>query len=187
MRTPPRALLVALERVNGWLEALERAVLSGGVLLMAMTGVANVVGRNLFGESVASAEELNQILMVLITFLGIGYGVRHARHIRMSAVYEQLGLRHRKTLLVASSAGTAALLFAMAYFGARYAADVRGIGSVTPVLQLPLWTIYVCVPAGLCLGALQYILAAVRNLTSPGLHLSYQRREGDEPPASGLS
>ena len=62
----------AIARFEGW-------VLAYGVLLMALNTVANVVARRL-GQSFYFTEELNQFLMVLITFVGIGYAARRARH-----------------------------------------------------------------------------------------------------------
>jgi C4-dicarboxylate transporter, DctQ subunit len=176
-----------VDRLNRALEVFERGALIGAVLLMAATGIANVIGRNLFGQSLASAEELSQMLMVLVTFVGVGYGVRHARHVRMSALHEQLPRRARKALWIVCCAGTALVLVVLAYHAARYAAAVRESGRVSPVLRAPLWIVYACVPVGLGLGAVQYCLAIVRNLTHEDVHLSFQRRD-DEPdgaPADG--
>jgi len=172
-----------LDRV---IEVFERTVLSGGVMLMAATSIANVIGRNLLGHSLAAAEEINQMLIVLITFVGVGYAARQARHIRMTAVYDQLPPRTRKGLIVASTAGTALLLGYLGVHAVRYALQVRGLGSVTPVLTAPLWCLYAVAPIGLGLGSVQYLLASVRNLTSPGIHTSFRRPE-DPTPDSGVA
>jgi C4-dicarboxylate transporter, DctQ subunit len=42
------------------------------------------------------SEELNSILIILITFAGISYAARHGRHIRMSAIYDALPPKGRK-------------------------------------------------------------------------------------------
>jgi TRAP-type C4-dicarboxylate transport system permease small subunit len=176
-RSPIESLL---ERADRGVEALERAVLVAAILLMAAMGAANVVSRNVLGRSLASADELAQMLMIVVTFLGIGYGARYARHIRMSAVHEQLPPRARKVLWVVCSAGTALLLGVLAYHAVRYTLSVRATGRVSPVLQAPLWVVYACAPLGLALGAWQYVLAIVRNLISAGPHLSFRMKE--EPP-----
>ena len=62
----------------------------GGVLLMALNTIANVVGRFVLQSSIFFTEELNRILIVLITFAGISYAARHGRHIRMSAIFDTL-------------------------------------------------------------------------------------------------
>jgi len=83
-------LMERLHQLDAAVERIEGVVLAYGVLLMAAVSIANVFARNLFDHSLTFAEEVSRILTVLITFMGIGYGVRHARHIRMSALYDQL-------------------------------------------------------------------------------------------------
>ncbi len=178
-------LLPLITKADRLLEAFERLVLSASILLMAAVSITNVGARNLFGHSFSFAEEINQILMVLITFLGIGYGVRHARHIRMSAVYDQLKGRARKALMVIVSLGTGILLMVLAWYAVQYVADVYRVGSVTPALRLPLYLIYLWVPIGFIVGGIQYLLAAWRNLTTPGVHLSFQQKEAYEAPTGG--
>lgn len=178
-RSPLLKALSVLDRGIVWFEA---AVLSGGVLGMAAVSIANVVGRELLGNSLAFADEVNQAFMVLITFVGIGFGVRHARHIRMSALYDQLGGRVRKTLLVIISLVTAVLLLALAWFGFQYAQHVWRTGSVTPALRMPLYLVYLWVPVGFTLGAVQYLLAVWRNLTDADTWLSFTERDEYQAP-----
>lgn len=166
--------LEALDRAIVWFEA---GVLSGGVMAMALVSIANVVGRNVLGQSLAFADEVNQSLLVLITFVGIGFGVRRARHIRMSAIYDQLGGAVRKGLMVVIAVATSALLFLLAWLAAQYAWQVFQLGSVTPALRIPLYLVYMWVPVGLALGGVQYALAVWRNLTSADTWLSFTERD----------
>jgi len=182
----PRRLLGAFERIDRRMEAVERAVLAWGIIAMAVLLIANVIGRNLLGHSLAFAEELAQILVILVTFLGVGYGVRHARHIRMSALYDQLAGRPRKVLLTTTHVGTGLLLLVLAWYAGQYVAGTYRAGSVTPALRIPWFAVYVWVPLGLAVGGVQYLLGALRNLTAPGLHASFQREEAYEEPESVL-
>jgi C4-dicarboxylate transporter DctQ subunit len=81
--------------VDNGIARFEAFVLAFGVLLMAANSIANVVGRFVFAQSIYFTEELNQFLIVLVTFVGLGYAARKGRHIRMSAVYDQLSDRQR--------------------------------------------------------------------------------------------
>lgn len=177
--------LQALRFLDRAVERLEQAVLVGGVLAMAALNIANVISRNLLNESLTFAEELNQALIVLVTFMGIGFGVRHARHIRMSAFYDQLGGNARKALMMLICAGTAALLLILAWFAATHVLNLYRAGSVTSALRIPLFTIQLCVPLGLALGGVQYVLALVRNLTTPGTWLSFTEEDIYHDPGKG--
>lgn len=179
----PRRALAALARVDRGVGAFERAVLVIGVLLMAAVNIANVFARNLLGGSLPFAEEGNQILIVLVTFIGIGYGARHGRHIRMSALYDQAQGSARKAMMLVITFGTALLLFVFAFYAASYVETQWTIGRVTPALRIPLYWIYAWVPLGLALGGLQFLLAGLRNLASPGVWISFDREERYESTA----
>lgn len=161
-----------LRRIDQGVEQLEQGILIGGILAMAALNIANVIGRNLFGNSLIFAEEANQTLIVLITFMGIGYGVRCGRHIRMSAFYDQLTGHARKALMIVICAGTAALLFLLAGFACIHVWHLYQSGAVTPALRVPLFLLESCVPLGLALGGIQYVLAVGRNVVSEGTWLS---------------
>jgi len=140
-----------------------------------------VIARNLLGGSLSFVEEVNQAAMIWITFAGLGVGARRARHIRMSAFYDQLRGRSRKLAWMAITAGTSVLLLVLAWLAIRYVASSYAIGGVTPALRIPLWLVYAVAPAGLALGALEYARAFARNLSEPGIHASVDLHEGDEP------
>lgn len=166
----------------GWLDQgiarLESVLLALGVLAMAANTCANVVGRYLFGQSLYWSEELNQALIILITFAGISYAARHGRHIRMSAFFDMLPFRARKLAMVLISAITAALLLGLAWYAYQYVATQAARGRVMPALRIPNWWILVWVPLGFFLTGLQYALTAIRNLIDPAIWLSTGTLEG---------
>lgn len=173
-RRGPIALLTHLDRAIEW---FERLVLAYGILLMAANTLINVVGRQLFGRSVYFSAELNQFLIVLVTFVGLGYAARRGRHIRMSAVYDQLGRKAQKGLMLLISVATAALMFMLAYYAFEYVSSVARRGQVTAALRVPLYMTYVWVPIGFALTGIQYLLTAVRNLYDSEVWISYSERD----------
>ncbi len=161
-----------------WLTAIiENTIIAGSILLMAGVNIANVLGNNLFQASLPFTEEINQSLLVIITFVGIGAAARHGRHIRMSAIYDQLEGRWRKGLNVLTALSTAILLFVLAWYAVSYEVRVRELGQATPALGIPLWIIYVWVPIGLFIGAVQYLLTTWKNLTTEGVWRAFTERE----------
>lgn len=169
-------------------QRVEEFVVAWGILVIAGLTVANVFSRTLLGASLAFAEELSQFCIVLVTFVGVGYAVSQARHIRMTALYDQLGAAPRKALRVVICASTAALLFVLAWYAMRYAATVRALGTVSPTLQVPLYLVYLAAPLGLALGGVQYLFALWRNLTAPPgeVYLSFEHRDDYEEQAEHL-
>jgi len=164
-----------LAAVDNSIARFEAFVLAFGVLLMAANSIANVVGRFVFARSLYFSEELNQFLIVLVTFVGLGYAARKGRHIRMSAVYDQLSDRQRKAVMVLIAGVTAAVMFVLAYYSYVYVARVATLGKVTPSLQVPLYLTYFWVPLGFIITGIQYIMTVVKNLQSDDIYISYEQ------------
>lgn len=171
--------LAAADRV---LSAVERQILGIGVLLMAANTVANALARVLFNSSFFFAEELNQFLIVLVTFIGVSTAARMGRHIRMSAFFDLLPANGRRLMMVVIALGTAVVLFLLALFAVEYVHSLYVSGRMTPSLRWPVWLTLLWIPLGLALAGLQFVFAAVANLTLPGVHLSFAVEDKDLGP-----
>lgn len=174
-----------MERSSGWhlidqiVLRVEQCVIGGGILGIAAIGITNVIARNLLGGSFAFAEEANQTLMIWITFGGLGYAARRARHIRMAAFYDQLSGRARKLAWMCIAAGTAAVLAILTVFSVDYVMHVYAVGGVTPALRVPLWITYAIAPVGLAIGCLEYVLTLIRNFGSEAIYASVELVEDE--------
>lgn len=167
------SLIRILGAIDRGIAGFEAFILAYGILLMAANSVVNVIGR-VFGRSLYFSEELNQFLIVLVTFVGLGYAARHGRHIRMSAVYDQLGDKGRKIMMIIICAVTATIMFMLAYYSYGYIVRLEKMGKVTPALQVPLYLTYVWVPIGFAITGIQYALAIVKNLQAKEVYMSFQ-------------
>ena len=150
----------------------EAVVLAMGVILMAVNTCANVVLRFGLGKGLFFSGELNRILIVLITFAGIGYAARHGRHIRMSAIYDTLPVMGRKVLMIVIALFTSVVMFFLCYYSYGYVETLYGRGRVLPALNVPIWIIYIWVPIGFAITGIQYLLTAIKNFTSHDVYLS---------------
>nr|WP_198034574.1 TRAP transporter small permease [Halomonas sp. 1513] len=158
--------------VDTWISKAEAMILATGVILMAINTVANVIGRFAFGESLHFSEEVNRILIVMITFAGIGYAARHGRHIRMSAIYDALPTGARRWLMIFICLFTALVMFTLCYYSIGYIQTTYSRGRVLPSLSIPVWIMYLWVPLGFTVTGIQYLLTAFKNLTSRDVYLS---------------
>lgn len=161
-----------LGTIDEWIAKTEAVILAAGVILMAINTCANVIGRFVFGESLFFSGEINRILIIMITFAGLGYAARHGRHIRMSAIYDTLPAKGRKVLMIFISLFTAAVMFFLCYHAYGYIETLYSRGRILPALGLPIWWIYIWVPIGFAITGIQYLLTAIKNLTSKDVYLS---------------
>ena len=166
--------------IDTTISRIESFFLATGVLLMALNTVSNVVGRFVFQQSLFFSEELNRILIILITFAGISYAARHGRHIRMSAIYDALPGKARKSLMIGIALITAIFMFGLCYYATTYIMTQFSRGRVLPALQIPVWITLVWVPIGFFMTGVQYTLTAMKNIASRDIYLSTSVLEGYE-------
>lgn len=178
----PRRGVVA--RIAGYVDhglaILERQLLAWAIILMAVNTVGNIFMRLAFNSSLFFSEELNQFLIVLVTFIGASAAARQGRHIRMSALTDQIPPTYRRFMFAFIQVVTAVVLALLAWYAYEYIARIQALGRVTPALQLPVWITLLWLPFGLGLTALQFLLAAVANLTRDEVYISATVREHDE-------
>jgi TRAP-type C4-dicarboxylate transport system permease small subunit len=170
----PRPIMNAVTFLDTLLAKVETFILAYGILLMFINTISNVIGRYLFGQSLYFSEELNQFLIVLVTFVGLGYATRRGRHIRMSAFYDQLSDRGRKILMVIIASVTGLVMFWLAWISYQYVAGVANSGKVTSALRVPLYLTYLWVPFGFFLTGIQYMLTVLRNIRDPDVWISWE-------------
>lgn len=161
-----------LGTLDNGIAKVEAVILATGVLLMAINTVANVVGRFVLGESLHFSEELNRILIVMITFAGLGYAARHGRHIRMSAIYDVFPTNIRRLMMILISFVTSVIMFFLCWYSVSYIHSVYTSGRVLPTLGFPIYLIYLWVPVGLTVTGIQYFMAGIKNIFSRDVYLS---------------
>ena len=168
-----------LDGIDRVIARLEEFIMAVGIILMAVNTIANVVSRFIFNHSIIFAEELNSTFILLVTFAGIGYAARHGRHIRMSAIYDQLPDKTRKTLMTVIVAVTAFFMLFLAWFSVVYVFNVYSTGRIMPALGVPVYVVYLWVPIGFFITGVQYALTTVKNIREKDIYLSTDLKESD--------
>ena len=173
-----------LGKLDGVIGKIEVLILSWGIIIMAANTIANVLGRYVFFQSIYFSEELNQFLILIVTFMGMGYATRKGLHIRMSALYDTLPPRIKKVMMIFIALTTAVMMAVLAYYAFEYVQKVASRGRVTPALQFPLYLTYIWVIAGLAITSVQYVLTAVRNLdlSDTDVYVSYSEIDSYDDP-----
>src|SRR5699024_3771338 len=106
-----------------------------------------------------------QLLMVIVTFMGLGYGVRKGQHINMSAIMDLSPKKGKKILAIFAAAISMVTMFIFAYLSYRYTLTVIARGRVTPALEIPRYWVTLFLPVGFTLGGIQYLINLILNLT----------------------
>lgn len=161
---PPGKLKAFNRRLGRFINIFEVSILVFCVAALAILLIANVFCRTFF-QSIYFAEEVSKFLVILITFAGVSYGVRKARHIRMGAFLDAMPPKVEKAFIIFISLVSAVTMAIMAWYSAKYLLNAMNMGHKTPALRVPTWTFYVIVPIGFGLSAIQYLRTIAKNLT----------------------
>ena len=175
-----------LGKISSITEKIEKFIVCSSIILMMVNSTANAIGRYFFNKSIFFSEELNQFLIVAITFIGFAYAVRKGRNIRMTAVYDSLNHTAKKAISLLIALSTAILMFFLAYLSYGYVRELEEINRLSPALQFPVYIIYSIIPVGLTMAGIQYLISFIMNLTHREIYLSYEVIEERAEPQGEL-
>lgn len=151
---------------------LEGVILAFGVMGMAINTIAAVISRFVFNDAFIVTDELNMIFIILVTFAGISYAARNGRHIRMSAIYDLLNIKSRKILMIFIVIITSICMFFLSFYSIVYIIDIYESGRILPALGIPVFYIYIWVPIGFFITALQYSFTIAKNIQENEVYIS---------------
>ena len=166
-------MLYLLKSINRVTAKIEELILTFAILTMMVNSTANAIGRYFFNQSLFFAEELNQFLIVSVTFIGLAYAVRKGRNIRMTAMYDLLGPGAKKVLTLLIAITTAGLMFYLAYQAVIYVQELKQINRLSPALQFPVYIVYSIIPLGFFMAGLQYLSGFLLNLAYREIYISF--------------
>ncbi|RLK50802.1 TRAP-type C4-dicarboxylate transport system permease small subunit [Alkalispirillum mobile] len=172
---PEGRLAKGMRLIDQAVEHVEGLLVGAGVLLMAVVAISNVYTRNFHGFSIPGTEDITVILLVIVTFMGIGFAARQGRHIAMTALYDQLWGIWRKGMLIFLSLGTSVLLFYLAYLGFDYVSSLHRRDRTFSGMAIYAWQMHILLPLLLALWA-GYWLTWARGHHGPASWISALKR-----------
>jgi TRAP-type C4-dicarboxylate transport system permease small subunit len=153
----------------------EVGALSLGVAALAILLIANVIARSFF-QSIYYADEISKFLIIFVSFVGVSYAARKARHIRMGAFLDLMPAKMEKVFIFVIASVNAVVMAIMAYYSYIYMMTVMRAGQLTSALQVPYWTFLVIIPIGFASAAIQYIRTVIKNIQEKEVWLSPEQQ-----------
>lgn len=153
-----------IKKVDDIIAKIEGIFLSTSIIGMTILLVGNVFARRVLNQSWTFAEEIGQFLVVVATFMGLGYAVKLNQHVNMTAVLDLVPKKTKKTLVMIIAFLSMITLFYFAYLGFKYAFLVYESGRVTPALELPRYIVTIFMPLGFLSGAVRYLVTLMLNI-----------------------
>lgn len=167
-----RSFFKIIDYIDMQISRFEGFILAFGVIAMAINTITAVISRFVFNDAIIVTDELNMIFIIIVTFAGISYASRNGRHIRMSAIYDLLNEKYRKILMIFIVSITSICMFFLSYFSVVYIIDIYESGRILPALEIPVFYIYLWVPIGFFITALQYAFVIIKNIQEDEVYIS---------------
>ena len=153
-----------LRKVDNFISKIEKIFLSGSMIMTTIILFGNVIARRVFQSSWSWSEEVGQLMVVIMTFMGVGYAARTGEHINMSAFTDLASNNKKKRLALLISFITMITMFIFSFLSLKYTLRVVASGRVTPALEMPRYIFAIFLPIGFLLGGIQYLINFILNL-----------------------
>jgi len=106
------------------------------------------------------AQELAIFFMIWMAKFGAAYGVRTGIHVGVDVLVERLPPDRRRILILIALAAGALFTAIVGTLGARLCWHIAEMGQTSAVLELPMWVVYLAVPAGSYLMCFRFLQVA---------------------------
>ena len=157
-----RGFLTKLERFGRW---VEDACLVGLLTALAFLACAQIVLRNGFDVGLPWADELLRLILLWVAIIGAVAASRDDKQIAIDVLSRFLGPAALRWVRVVTSAFTAAVTGALAYYSVSFVAQSKEFED-TVLGDWPAWGFQIILPLGFALMAYRYGLRTIQALVS---------------------
>lgn len=147
-------------------------LLSSTVILIAF----QVFMRYVMENSLSWTEELARFLFIWMVYIGISYGVKERRHIRVDAALHLLPKKAQKLIRIFADVLFIVFCILIIKQGLLVAMGLYKFGQTSPALSIPMAYVYLASPVGLSLTAIRLL----QNIITMAGELK-QLNEEDKP------
>jgi TRAP-type C4-dicarboxylate transport system permease small subunit len=152
-----------------WLEDAFACVAAAMIVFTVFFVPLDVASRYFLGAPITWVYEVTEYILLMVPCLAMAWLARHNGHVVIDVATSRLGERSRARLASATRFAVAATCGFVAWFGAAVTlASFRADAVIENVLQTPQWMIYICIPLGFALTALEFARQGVHAAWNGG-------------------
>lgn len=155
-----------LERViDAFMTALQR-LLGLALIVAVLLNFANVVGRYGFGRSILWGDEVQMVILVAVTFLGVAIVAWRRQHLVMDMLLQRMPAPLRITVRLFETAVLVVIAGLVGTHSYSYASQMYLLGRLSDNAEIPMWMPHSTVVIGfamLVLVALWQVIADLRG------------------------
>jgi TRAP-type C4-dicarboxylate transport system permease small subunit len=143
------------------------------LVIILLAGMSIIIGIQVFmryvlKSSLSWSEELARYMFIWMIYIGISYGVKKDKHVKIEAVLTVLSSFWKKVLIIISD--LLFLFFAVIIVIKSFEVSntIQNLGQLSPGMELPMWIVYMAVPVEfslVCIRLIQSLIRKIRNFS----------------------
>ncbi|MGJ9383789.1 TRAP transporter small permease [Salipaludibacillus sp. CF4.18] len=136
--------------------------------------------RFIIGSSLIWSEELARYCFIWLVYIGISYGVKKQRHIKVDIVL--LALKDRGKIILGILANIIFFVFAIFIIinGYVLSSELLSWGQTSPALDFPMGVVYLATPVGMSLTAIRIIQQIIKQIRTLLGHDNFEMKPEHE-------
>ena len=153
-------------------------IISAGPFVMAVVVTYDVVLRYVFNAPTEFALEVNEFLLLTISWLGGGYVLKHKGHVNVDILYRIFPTRAKAITNMITSILFFSFCGVLLWKGCEVSLYSFQSHQATQIMKLPLFLFNILIPLGAFLILIQGIVQFVQNLMT-AIHGRGEDQEGE--------
>lgn len=145
-------------KIIKWLDAhLEESLLIFLSVLMTSSITVQVFMRYVMNSSLSWSEELARYCFIWLVYIGISYGVKMQKHIKVDVVLQFMKVRQMNIMGIIANLIFLSFSLLVIVYGNNIALQLLGWGQTSPALHVPMGFVYMAAPVGFALTSIRLI------------------------------
>ncbi|KXL52772.1 ectoine TRAP transporter small permease protein TeaB [Anaerotignum neopropionicum] len=141
-----------------WLdEEFELAICSILMVIMTVLIFIQVIMRYVFGSSLVWSEEMARYVFIWLIYLGISYGARVMKHIKIEAALGLFPKKLRPFVIILGDVLFLVFSVVIVYLAYDVVMHQVKLNQKSPAMQIPMWFMYSAPMVGFALTAIRQI------------------------------
>ena len=154
-----------MKKVIYWLdENIELYLCVTLMSLMTAITFIQVVARRAFNSSLSWSEELARYIFIWLIYIGISYGCKLRKHIKIDAALYLFPKKIRPYVIILGDILFFAFAIYIIYTGFNYSISQIQYGMRSPALKIPLQYIYISTVVGFGLAAIRQVQTIIYRI-----------------------
>lgn len=170
-----------MKKISKVLDFYEKTFGTVALLFMLLLVFYQVIARFILGSQLRWSEEIARYLMLYISFVGIGAGIKYHKHVGVDVFGAMLKPKGKKMLMLVVALLTMAIMAVFVYYSGAVTLKIMRSGQVSPAAHIPMWIPYATIPVGFFGGMLREVEEIIKIITLPSEELiEKQQKEKSE-------